>query len=454
MNPPPLGQSAYLGLFGALVLALTCNTFLDIQYGSFGFEVTFWAVVQGWTLLAGWRRASRGDGSGARAQWIVLVAGLAISMVILIPKWGFPRAGIYMLALLQAAMNCVLTTRRQLYLGLLVSAVMVMFAASHFRADWTMLFYLLPYLVAAVFTMVADQIGGRARSLGQTSLGTPVLAGSGVAVAAATGMILLIGAGLYLVTPQLTRPYLEWRYGQLSNLAHGQEPNQTDPGQGTEAQASNGPNEGSNGGQAAPGASPAPGQGWPSAAQMREAARRPGMPEWQSAAMLRLANVDEALRQALAPVAEALASLRAAWQEWLEANRDLVRGLLQILALAALLAVLALLLWAFNLTTWVRTRFDYLTLALLGAHPGGTRGARRYYRAMERLFALRDLPRLPRANAREYLATIAPAGAGVQAEIAELTDLFEQYRYGASPPDARQLARMRGVYRALYEKFA
>ena len=40
-SPPLTYFSAYAGLFAALVLGMSCNAYLDIQYGSFGFEVMF-----------------------------------------------------------------------------------------------------------------------------------------------------------------------------------------------------------------------------------------------------------------------------------------------------------------------------------------------------------------------------------------------------------------------------
>ena len=63
MKPPtasPLTYfPAYAGLFASLVLAAACNSFLDIQYGTFGFEMLLWAVAFGLTLRLGWRAQGR-----------------------------------------------------------------------------------------------------------------------------------------------------------------------------------------------------------------------------------------------------------------------------------------------------------------------------------------------------------------------------------------------------------
>ena len=177
MSAPLTYFPAYAGLFASLMLALACNAFLDIGYGIFGVEIVFWAAVFGWTLLVGWRQRGQADDRGAGQQKMILLIGAALTVLVFVPTWGFPRAGVYVLRILQASMNCVTTTRRQLHFGLLVSAVMVMFAAAHFRADWTMLFYLVPYIVAVVFTLVSEQISRRARDLRQASLGAPDPAG-------------------------------------------------------------------------------------------------------------------------------------------------------------------------------------------------------------------------------------------------------------------------------------
>lgn len=142
-----------------------------------------------------------------------------------------PRAGLYLLAMLQASYNCATAGRRQLHLGLLTSLALVLFAASHYRADWTMLFYILPYLIAAVFTLVASQIGQRSDDLRLTGLArTSSGQGQGAASSAATLSILLLGGVLYLLTPQVSWPYLESRFGQDVPQAPGGELEQAEAG--------------------------------------------------------------------------------------------------------------------------------------------------------------------------------------------------------------------------------
>jgi len=450
MNMPLTYLPAYLGLFASLVLALVCNTFLDIEYGSFSFEVAFWAIVFGWTLQVGWRQRGELDESGKQKQKIVLLLAFVLTVLIFIPKWGFPRAGIYMLAALQAAQNCAITNRRQLHLGLLVSAVMVIFAASHYRADWTMLFYLIPYIVAVVFTLVSEQISRRALNISESSLGRIGHAGQGMAIAAATAIILMLGGLLYLATPQVPRPYLEWRYGQLTNMGFvGDLEKNNQSGQGGSA-GSGGGSSSAQGDGSEQGVAGSPGTGWPTSGQMREAAKRPGMPAWQSATIMQMANLDEAISAALAPIRHALEEFWNNFKEWLKEHRSVVLATLFGLIVLMLMLVIALLLKEAKAGTWLRTRFDYWYLVKFGRPVEGSAGAMQFYRAMERLFLVRGTPHPATANTREFLDEATRYREEIRQETTELTRLFELSRYGPLAPDRRHLEQMRELYRLLF----
>lgn len=452
-SPPLTYFPAYAGLFAALVLAATCNAFLDIQYGSFGFEVLLWALVFGLTLRVGWRQRGQVNDAGRQGQKMVLVLALILTLILFLPMWGLPRAGIAMLGMLQAAQNCVTVTRRQLHLGLLVSAVMVMFAASHFRADWTLLFYLVPYVAAVVFTLVAEQINRRAQDLRQQSLGLAVVGGQGAAIAAATGAILLLGAVLYAATPQLTWPTLQWRYGQLTNLGwlgqgeeleQGKNPGAQAPGQGGgQGQATQGGGYGGTNGGA--------GSGWPSPEEMRQAAGRPGMPEWQQLTIRRMADTLEWTGRTLGPVMQRLDELWQSFKDWLDRHRRDVAMAIALLAILALLLALGRLLREVKAGVWLLTRYEYLRYGLLGRHGEGAPGARRVYGAMARLFELEDAKRSASSNPREYLAQLRDRQGHLYREAAELTRLFEDARYGPAQAGAPQLSRMRELYRRIFQ---
>lgn len=454
MSPPLTYLPAYLGLYATLVLAVACNAFLDIQYGIFGTEMLIWAGVYGYTLQVAWRQRGEVSDTGLQRQKVLAVVAAVASLLVFLPLWGLPRGAVYGLAALQAAMNCVTTSRRKLHMGLLVSLVMVMFAASHYRADWTMLFYLVPYLAAAIFTLVAEQVSRRAQDLRGEGLARSAAGGQGAAIAAATGAILLLGGLFYLATPQLTRPYLEWRYGQISNLGFigglTAEPGAGGGGLAGEVQGGQGGN--------ASGAAATPGQvyeltpwrGWPTLAQLRAAAARPGMPAWQSAAIGQLAEAGEAIDAATAPLRQALGNLWNSLKEWLSQHRqEALSAVLGLLA-AALLAAAWLLLREARPVAWLLAQLDFLRLGLFAFHAPGNAGARQYYRAMERLLRLHDVERAPTANAAEYLALIAWRHEHLRAESTAITAVFEKARYGGTAVDAGEVAHMRHAYRQLY----
>lgn len=454
MSTSPLHFSLYLGLWAAQWLALACNAFLDIEYGSFVREMLFWAVAFGGTLLVGWRQSRRASALGKAWQKGVLFFGLLLFLFVFMPLWGMPRAGLYLLAMLQASYNCVTVGRRELNLSLLISLAAVLFATAHYRADWTMLFYLAPFVVAVVFCLVAEQIQRRSDDLRRLSLGHPSSQGQGAAILAATAVLVLAGSSLYLLTPQINWPYLEWRFGQASlghsggDIKQAGSGGQTGAGQPTEKtgdqqQAGSG---GSGGQQMLPASR------WPSPAEMRAAGKRLHMPKWQAAAINGIADLSEAVQQTLTPVAVRVID----WWEWLKQwlREHWLAAILSLLALMllAILLAFAALLREIPWVVWLLSQWDYLCLGMIGRHAGGEAAARQYYRAVTRLFALHDMPRADTANTREYLAQIGRRHRHVRQSAAEMTVLFEQARYGAEPVSNPHIQRMRNLYRGIYRQ--
>lgn len=443
---PPLGYfPAYLGLFAAQVLALVCNAFLDIQYGDFTVEVILWSFAFAITLRVGFRQNGETTEAGKRWMRNALIFGALISVLLFIPMWGFPRAGLYMLAMLQVSYNCVTTTRRHLHMGLLISVVMVLFAASHYRADWTMLFYLLPYVTAVVFTLVAEQINRKAGELRQQSLGRQVVGAQGAAIAAATAVILMLGLLFYALTPQVSWLTLSSSWGQPGNIGFGNSQSQGGAG-GTQAGGSGGTGGGAgsmglgNGGARS---------GWPSVGEMRKAAARAGMPEWQRDAINGMVDLTESMEKVMRPVMQGCIDLWEAIKEWLKEHRDTVVGMLFVLGMLALLYAMWKLMREARAVTWLRTRFDYVRLVWLGKHGGDEQGARICYEAMTRLFELHDIERGSRDNTREFLSEINSFFRHLSRETGEMTRLYEDARYGKMTGEIR-VGRMRELYGQLF----
>lgn len=420
----------YVGLWLSLVLALACNAFLDIRYGSFAFETGVWAVLMGGSLWLAWRQQGVVSDGGRQAQTILLwVAGGAF-LLIFMPVWGLPQAGVYLLAALQAASNCTAVIRRKLYQGMTVALVLVLYASAHYRANWSMLFYLIPFLLVAVFTLVADQISQHSADLAARRVSHTATGGQWLAIVTASGVILLVSLLLYLLTPQPDWGSLNSRYGQASNTAvvNAADGNPAAPGQGGGAGSGNGTGSGqispSRGGDFDP-------------AQMRLLARQPGMPGWQAGAINTLADAVERLSAPMQSLQQLLKRLLAALD---------ARWLLLLLALALLAAALFLLREVRPLQ-WLRIRLDYL---LLWRMRPGKAGVYAVYQASERLFARYGTARAASQSVREFQAMMARFHPDSRAALACISQSFEAARYGGIAPDTAQLRQTRAAYYTLY----
>ncbi|HEY8159517.1 MAG TPA: DUF4129 domain-containing protein [Methylobacter sp.] len=447
MSPPLTYTPAYLGLFASLLLAACCNAYLDIGYGGFATETLLWGLLFGVTLWRGWSQHGEATESGRTWQKSVMGLGLFLFGTFFLYIWGMPRAGIYLLAFLQASYNCVVTTRRQLYLGLLVAMVMAIFASSHFRADWTMLFYLVPFVIAVVFTLAAEQINRRAEEVRSLSLEQKIFGGQALAIASATLSILIIGAAFYAVTPQTSWMHLSSSYGLPAaiGMAHEGEPQQGRQGSKPGAEGEGADGSGGAFGGMQPARSP-----WPTPAEMRQSAQRKGMPRWQSATIMTMADATEALQQQLAPILQALDDWWEEFKKWLQKNLDKVLGTLLALMLLALVTGLFFLLREVRASMWLRTRFDYLRYVVFGRHHSGREGVRQFYGAVERLFALYGEARPETLNTQEYLRRMSLVRPALRLELQAVTLQFEDARYGVKAPDAEQVQFMRERYRRIF----
>lgn len=448
MSPPLLYIPAYLGLFVAQLLAMTCNAFLDIQYQTFGTEVLIWAIGFGLSLSVGCIQRGRITGFGKTLQTVIALAGLLIFFVVLLRIWGFARAAVAFLAIMQIAYNCVTVTRRHLHLGLLASAAMVIFAASHHRANWSMLFYLLPYLLAVVGTLVAEQINRRVDDLKNDGLGHYVIGGQSTAIAAATAAILLLAWLLYAITPQITWHSLFWKHGQPVP-AQGYK---LKPGNANASSLDQGTGSGESGSQTHGETGSAFGLGWPSPADMREMAHTFGMPQWQSKAIQGLADITESAVITMRPVLQELQELWKKFKEWLDKNRHNIMRILFWLFVAILLCACWRFMRELKIGIRLRAQLDYLRFGIGGWHAKGKEGARQYYKAMERLLSLEDAQRPQAANTREYLSLLRVSHPYLRSETVRITLLFEDACYGPGRFPDQQLEQMRLAYREIYMK--
>lgn len=431
----------YLGLFAVEILALTCNIFLDIKYGRFTAEVIFWSLGIAYSLRVGWRQSKKTSSYGNKRKNRLLIFSLFLLVFIFVPMWGFPRAGIYFIGMLQIAYNCTTTTSRHLQLNLLISLVIVIFATSHYRADWSMLFYLIPYIVAVVFTLVAEQLNHKKEDIQLYSLNKQLIGAQSFAIVATCLMIIITGILLYLITPQVIWPSTSSQWGSPTQFSSQNKKNESSSSGNSSIQNGEGF---SNGIKILE-------NEWPTAMQMRDVARRQGMPEWQSRAIYALANSLESYNNHIKPIVISILDWWQVLKEWLKNNlQNIIIMLFMLILLALLFGIWALQREA-KTTLWLLTRLDYLRLGIFAMHSSGKQGIFQYYNAIEKLFCLYDMERSKFNNAQEFLRQISAERKDLKSSFSELTLLFEDSQYGNQMSKVQNTEQVRLLYRDIYK---
>jgi uncharacterized protein YqiB (DUF1249 family) len=174
------------------------------------------------------------------------------------------------------------------------------------------------------------------------------------------------------------------------------------------------------------------------------------MPQWQRAAINRMADAAEGLETMMKPVMQAMEQLWKAIKQWLKENRVRVTNSLIVLAVLALLYAARRLMREARVTTWLRTRFDYLRIVLLGMPGSDAHGAGTCYMAMTRLFELHEIDRGSCENTLEYLTEINSYFRNLSRETGEMTRLYEDARFGEKI-GSLQVDRMRELYRQIFQ---
>lgn len=444
MNAPLNYLPVYIGLFAIEMLAIICNCFLDISYGIFTTEVFLWFLAIAYSLRVAQRQAGVAKSNGNKIKNRFSILSLFLFPFIFIPMWGFPRAGVYLLGLLLVAYNCTITTSKQLHLAVLISLVLVIFASSHYRADWSMLFYLIPYVIALVFTLVAEQINRKVEDTYLNSLNKQLIGAQAYAIAAACLIILFIGLFLYLITPQVIWTSFSSQWGSPASSSM----------QGNSGNANDRGGSGSGDGELSQGNANdirVSSNSLPTSAEIRKMARRPGMPEWQSETMMAMANALDGYEEHLKPIVIYFADLWEVFKEWLKKNLETIIFLLVALMLLMIMFGLSRLFKEAKVTLWVLSRWDYLRLGILVMHAPDEQAVIQYYKATERLFYLHDMERSKFNNAQEYLRNIPTLRKDIKTLLLELTTLFEDSRYGLQGASTDKIKRMRTLYCRIYQ---
>ncbi|MGZ5069543.1 MAG: DUF4129 domain-containing protein [Methylobacter sp.] len=262
----------------------------------------------------------------------------------------------------------------------------------------------------------------------------------GIILVSATFSILLLGAVLYALTPQVSWLRFSSAFGLPTNIAMVSGDGSNKGRQGsksiTEYQGAE-----ENSFERSP---------WPTPAEMRLAVLRVGMPYWQSNVIMTMADVAEALQQLFDVDMKIFSGKWDMLNKWLHENFAKLIASLLALILLVLLIVLLLLMREARAGIWLRTRFDYWFYVVLRRHAFGREGVLQFYRALERLFALHGEPRHETSNTREYLRQMSIARPALRFELSAVTRQFEDARYGAKAPDSDQVQAMRERYRRVF----
>jgi hypothetical protein len=429
--------TVYLGLYVSLLLAITCNSYLDVHHGTFAKEVLIWALIYAVTLWVGWCQQGVTTDWGETWQYTVFILAFFLSVIIILPIWGFPRGGLFILAAFQAAINCVTTTRRHLYLGLVVAIVMAMFAAAHFRANWTMLFYLIPFLIAVIFTLVADQTNNKISKIHCKNMKYGRL----VAIICAVSSILLLASSIHFLTPSIESRFWAWNYGVPAS-SDNHNSIQGELGYSDSSSSPTDNNDADKKSYIKMRLTPE---------KMREAAAHSGMPRWQASAINMLADIMDSVETLAKPVREKIDEIWDQLKNWL---KDKLHTLI-FLIIISLFGLVVRTLWVIlnddNAKLWCITRAEYFYINVLGMQLSGRNGAIQLYNATGRLFSLHDMPRSQSMSAREYLASSRWINFDLKTAFTEMTTLFENARYNSTVPKNFDLHRMNKLYKYIYK---
>lgn len=437
MNSPLTHLPTYVGVWAVLCLGIACNLMVNLRAFAFTPALVIFAVACAITLLVGWRQQGIESESGRKARKITTVCGAIATLIVLLPMFGMPLAGVYVMALLQLAENCVMVTRRHVYRALLISAGMVIFACMQYRANWTLFIYLLPYVVAVTFTLVASQISQRMQNVRVLASGAASKRAQGMAMASATATILAAGLLIYSISPQVTWPFMK----QQVQILSGEGPLSFEQFEETSTSPL--------GRVLGNLAKRLPWTKWPDEDEVVAVLQDAELPEWQKEL---IESVATAGRQAITAVSEATKSLSDALtdlRDWMKKNKALVAKILLALLIAALLLGFLVLFREGRPLLWLRTKFDYWYLVRLRRFTASRQSAQVFFCATERLMALRVLEREPDWTARQYAARIAAMSRPDTPVMSVITKEFELARYGTAAVTAESIERMCQAYAQL-----
>lgn len=218
------GRLSYPPLFVAFYLQLLCAAagalYTTSEPSSATLATLFWGGLFAAGLLA-CRRATPAQ-EEERQQFANVAAGIALVLLLFLGSLRGVETGLlFFLFTLQAGRNLALFSRRDFHFGVLVSLVLILYAAGKSTATWHIIFPIL-YALAGVFSLMAEHIDSR---LAHARGGDVQLLRGGLGMPARgvwlTVLILASSLLIYLVVPHPASPRLQafpasspWSYDQ------------------------------------------------------------------------------------------------------------------------------------------------------------------------------------------------------------------------------------------------
>ena len=432
----------YPGIGLALWFAAMSMVQLDRHYGTFAGEAMFWAVAFLLSTLGGWHHNLRGWPGAERVSRLGLFAAAALMALLLLVVYSPLRAAAFTLGLVQVARGFVMTTRRDLYFAYVIGFVLVFTALSHPRGDWTLALFVVPYVIAMAFTLMAehaDRIGWRGeRSRAEPSPGG-LLAITGVA--AVSGLVLLVAAIVFFILPRpeaLGYGFFPDERDKGGILGAGGAPGRPAPDPRGDPQATSA--EGTPGGGATTPPDPDRTERFRRMLErMGVAARAEGTPAWQRT-IFRFAI------QTGNTFADASESLGDLLRNVSKRARDTARKGWPYL-LASILA--GLLLWIVRrLRLWARVRVAVDSWWLRWLLRRSARlAALECFHALERAGALHGSARKFSMTANEYGLSLSLKFYPVHRQVREIVAAFDRARYALRSPTASEATLAYRSYR-------
>lgn len=198
----------YIGTFFLLTIPVVAS----LGSGSFSawaiLNILFWTCLYGVGLLVGCHYRYRKSETLMALTYIMVALAFILFMSVSYVA-GWDTGLLYLLICIQAGRNFTLTNRRELYFGLVISLILIFYAAS-ISKDTYFVFYIVLYALAGVFTLMLAHIDERLgtakggdRDFLINRLSTPVK-GIGVTVS-----VLLLSFLVYLIFPRLPSPHIQ-----------------------------------------------------------------------------------------------------------------------------------------------------------------------------------------------------------------------------------------------------